>query len=127
MLKHKHLLVHALVKKPIVEKYVAEQWMNDLVSKIGMIKMAGPIVENCELPGNEGISAAVILMTSHSVIHIWPLDEQPSIQLDVYSCSDFSLETIWEHLQIMEPISCEYKFLDRETDFKTLDGGKKTF
>ena len=39
------------------------------------------------------------------------------IQLDVYSCSEFDPETIFEHIQIMKPKKIDYKFLDRENEF----------
>lgn len=119
-LKHEHLLVQAKVVKPIVDCQIARTWLLELIDRIGMKVMAGPIVEDCIVPGNEGISGAVILSTSHSVLHIWPLDDIPTIQFDLYSCSSIDLPTIWKHLEVMEPVSIEYKFLDRSNGFKSI-------
>ncbi|MDR3424232.1 MAG: S-adenosylmethionine decarboxylase [Alphaproteobacteria bacterium] len=124
-LKHKHLLVHAYVAKPIIDVETAKTWIRQLIEKVGMNILMGPIVAYCDTPGNEGISGAVVIETSHSVIHIWSEDVPASVQFDLYSCSDIDLDAVWEHFQVMEPISLDYKFLDRETSFKTLESGTR--
>lgn len=119
-LRHEHLLVRAKVKKPFVDTQVTHTWLQELIKKIGMQILAGPIVEDCKLSGNEGISGAVILSTSHSVLHIWPLDPVPTVQFDLYSCSNIDLDVVFDHFKVMEPIEIEYKFLDRDNHFKSL-------
>jgi S-adenosylmethionine/arginine decarboxylase-like enzyme len=42
------------------------------------------------------------------------------IQLDVYSCKDFEIKTVLLWLQQFEPERIDYKFLDREHEFKTI-------
>lgn len=98
----------------------ASSWLKELVDKLGMKVLAGPMVENCEDENNYGISGAVLLTTSHSVIHIWPNDDIPRVEFDCYSCSDIDLEIIWGHMQCMEPIDIEYKFLDRAKGFRNI-------
>lgn len=119
-LRHEHLLVRAKVKNPLVDKTVAHTWLTSLIQKIGMNILAGPLVEDCTIPGNEGLSGVVILSTSHSVLHVWPKDEVPTVQFDLYSCSNIDLDVVFDHFKVMEPLEIEYKFLDRDNHFKSL-------
>jgi len=127
ILRHEHLLVRATVKNPIKDVEVAKQWMLDLVEKVGMVVLAGPIASYCDVPGNEGITAAVCLSTSHSALHIWDSVEVPYINFDIYSCSAIDLDVVWQHLLVMEPDYIEYKFLDRDQNFSLISEGSKMF
>jgi hypothetical protein len=39
----------------------------------------------------------------------------------VYSCKDFKIKTIWEWLAQFDLEKVDYKYLDRDQGFKTLD------
>ena len=122
-LKHEHLLVSARVKNPIVDTAVAFKWMRDLVDVLGMEVLGGPYIEDCKLPGNEGITGVVLLTTSHSAMHIWPLDKEPRVELDVYSCKSVDINKVFEHFSSMEPIEVTYKFLNRDEGFTEIKSG----
>lgn len=117
-LQHKHLLIHSYCNNPIIDPDIIRQWLLDLVNKINMKVLDGPIAKYCDMKGNEGVSAAVIIETSHIVIHTWSCDG--SVQLDVYSCKDVDKDIIFQHLKVMQPIKTYWKFLDRELDFKEI-------
>ena len=42
------------------------------------------------------------------------------LQLDVYSCKEFDEQIIFKELAIFNPTKIDYKFLDRENNFKNL-------
>jgi S-adenosylmethionine/arginine decarboxylase-like enzyme len=126
-LRHEHLLIQAYIKKPIMDEEIAKKWLSDLIEKVGMKLAAGPVAHFVDTPGNEGITAAACLMTSHCSIHFWSNLTVPLAQMDIYSCSEVDLNVVFDHFAMMEPISLEYKFLNRDGGFKTISEGTKTF
>lgn len=113
---HKHLIIRAEVKKPMIcPEKVSKEWMPNLIEKIGMKILMGPYAVYSEMVGNRGLTAATIIETSHVVMHIWDEDEPAMVQLDVYTCGPLDHEIIVEALQEMEPVKIDMKFLDRET------------
>jgi S-adenosylmethionine/arginine decarboxylase-like enzyme len=124
MVEHKHLIVRAEVKKPIIEVNHAKEWLKILTKIIKMNLVLGPYAAYVEKPNNFGISAVAIIETSHVSLHIWDQVDPPLAQLDVYSCSKFKKEDVFEHLKEMEPTKIEYKFLDRESELKEVELGK---
>ena len=116
-MKHKHLVVRAEVKKPIVNKSKARKFVRSLIKKISMKELYGPVASYCKMKGNRGITAFAIIETSHIALHIWDENNPSLVQFGVYSCSDFTPQTIFEHLKVMDPVHIDYKFLDRESEF----------
>ena len=121
MLVHQHIIIRAEVEKPLNDVDQTRQWMDELIEKINMKKLAGPLVEYCDQPGNKGITAVVIIETSHCALHIWDECNPGLVQLDVYTCSTLPKNKVLEHLQIMEPTKVEYKVLDREHGLQILE------
>lgn len=114
MLQHKHLILRAEINKPPFDTTEVEQWFRELVANLGMNILYGPKAMYCELEHNEGMTAFTILSTSHAVLHTWDRCEQPILQLDIYTCSEFNLDVAWNAIKVFEPGKIEYKFLDRE-------------
>lgn len=114
MLQHKHLIVRAEIDNPPFNTTEVEQWFRDLIANLGMKVLYGPVARYCELEHNEGMTGFAILSTSHAVLHTWDRCEQPIIQLDIYTCSEFNLDIAWAALEVFKPKTIEYKFLDRE-------------
>lgn len=114
MLQHKHLILRAEINNPPFDTTEVELWFRDLVASLGMNILYGPKAMYCELDHNEGMTAFTILSTSHAVLHTWDRCEQPILQLDIYTCSDFNLDIAWNAIKVFEPGKIEYKFLDRE-------------
>lgn len=99
----------------------AGEWLARLVEKIGMKIVSGPHVAWAAAPGNTGITACVLIETSHVSLHVWDSDDPPLVQLDVYTCSDLDPNSVLEELKVLKPIKVEYKYLDRETGLNLLD------
>ncbi len=90
-LDHKHLLVNADVNKPPTETAAVEDFLRRLTALIGMKVKVGPIAAYCDTEGNNGVTGAVCIETSHISIHAWDKADKPYLRLDVYSCMDFDL------------------------------------
>lgn len=121
LLVHKHLLVRAEVKTPIVNKNKAIKFLRKLIKAIDMKAMYGPTASYCKMKGNRGVTAFAIIETSHIAMHIWDEVNPALVQLDVYSCADMNPHKVIEILnQELETVKIEYKFLDRDNDFKEI-------
>lgn len=120
MLEHKHLIVRAEIGLPPTSPEYIEEWLTNLVASLNMKIMMGPIAEYSTIEGNRGLTAAVIIETSHIVIHVWDEEAPAMLQLDVYSCSEVDPEVVWDAIREFEPIHIDYKFLDRKNKFITM-------
>lgn len=112
--EHKHLIVRAEVEKPPTDPLWATNWLTQLVQKIGMKILMGPYATYCDVPGNAGLTAAVIIETSHIVLHVWDEEEYGEIQFDVYTCSSLNPKDIFDELEQFGVVKLEYKYLNRE-------------
>lgn len=121
LLVHKHLLVRAEVKAPIVNKNKAIKFLRTLIKAINMKAMYGPTASYCKMKGNRGVTAFAIIETSHIAMHIWDEVNPALVQLDVYSCAEMDPNKVIEIIkQELDTVKIEYKFLDREHDFKEI-------
>ena len=120
-LVHKHLLVRAEILKPPTSTSWCSMWLTSLISKIDMKILKGPIVAYSDMVGNRGLTGIVIIETSHIAFHSWDEAIPAVIQLDVYSCKDFEPQTIFNELEVFNLKKLEYKFLDRENNFETIE------
>ena len=69
-LVHKHIILRIEAKKPPGAKEL-NSWVSQLVEKIGMKILEGPISANITtIPGNCGPTCVCIIETSHIVMHI---------------------------------------------------------
>ena len=73
-----------------------------------------------DLEGNRGLTGIVVIETSHIALHCWDEKMPYLLQLDVYSCKEFDEQIIFKELAIFNPTKIDYKFLDRENNFKNL-------
>jgi S-adenosylmethionine/arginine decarboxylase-like enzyme len=97
--------------------------MRYLIQDIDMKLLFGPIARYVDVEGNEGLTAIAMIETSHIAMHIWEKEDPPLLQLDVYTCGPFKPGTVLKALQEFNPITIHWKYLDRETDLKTVDIG----
>ena len=124
MLVHKHLLLQARFSaRGRVASYY-ETWMNILIERIGMEKLTEPKAVRSMDKGNKGITCSCMITTSHIVLHTWEDTHPGLLQLDVYSCKDFNIEEVIDHLKTIwvDEHTIQYKYLDRENGFKELNG-----
>lgn len=111
---HKHIILRIEANKPPTETELGP-WVANLVDKIGMKLLAGPIsADITTIPGNCGPTCVCIIETSHIACHVWNETTPALIQLDVYTCGPFNPKVVLEHIQVWSPTKVEYKLLDRE-------------
>ena len=119
-MKHQHLIVRATVEQPPTDQILARLQLTDLVELIDMRILAGPYSEYSSLPGNQGLTVAVIIETSHIVLHTWDETTPALVQLDVYSCKALDINRVFDWFKQYKPATLEYKFLDRETGLEEI-------
>ena len=79
--------------------------------------LAGPYTTYVKEKGNKGMTSVAIIETSHIALHIWDETNPGLMQLDVYSCADFSPQDVFDEVEKMfDTKKIEYKFLDREKE-----------
>jgi S-adenosylmethionine/arginine decarboxylase-like enzyme len=120
MIYHKHLLVNAKVSNPIRTEQEGIEFLQNLVDKIGMKIFHGPfarfIAEDAE--GNSGLTAIVLIETSHISFHIWDQVDPGMLQFDLYTCGELdSDKVLYELKQRFDIKSMDYVLLDRENGF----------
>ena len=121
MLEHKHLIIRAEIKLPITYTSLVEKWAADVIEKLGMKIMMGPFAKYCKTLGNRGITCVSIIETSHVAMHIWDEVKPALVQLDVYSCTEMDPNKIINLIKDeLKTVNIEYKFLDRENNFKEI-------
>ena len=116
-LVHKHLLIKAEVQNPPKDEEQTISWMKKLINKINMNILAGPYSSRVSKKENKGLSGVAIIDTSHISIHTWDEKQPALIQLDVYSCKEFKKSDVIDCLDEFKPVTVEYKYFDRETNF----------
>lgn len=128
MLYHKHLLINAKVRNPMNQEEQAIDFLRTLVDRIDMKIIKGPFAHYVDAKGNEGLTAVVMIETSHIAFHIWDHQDPAMLQFDLYTCGsldqDEVLDTLAQHFDL---ISMDYKMLDRETGFVVEDEGTLVF
>lgn len=122
---HLHLLVKGYIKTPPKEENLLNQWLTELVDKVGMKVVAGPTSVYVNEPGNEGITGTVTLATSHASIHVWDKENPSMFQFDLYSCSNFTPKQVLDHIDENFGLTKAFwQFIDRNGDeFVIIDTG----
>lgn len=123
MLPHKHLIITADIENTYFTENEISKWISDLVKTIEMKILFGPVSIYSTKKENQGITSFCIIETSHIALHLWDEEFPGKLQLDVYSCSNFCKEDIFNSLSFFKPKSVKYKFLDRETNLVDIDNG----
>lgn len=128
MIYHKHLLVNAKVNNPMKDEEEAIEFLRTLVERIDMKIIKGPFAHYVDAPGNEGLTAIVMIETSHIAFHIWDTPTPGMLQFDLYTCGSLDLDevitTLTEYFKLE---SMDYILMDREFGFETEQAGNLTF
>lgn len=112
-LVHQHIVIRSFVNNPPMKEEILNKWLEDLVEKIDMKILMGPISTYLDKEGNRGMTGVCIIETSHIAIHVWDEESPGLIQLDVYSCKDFDKEVVFKHFECFDPVMSEWFMLDR--------------
>ena len=121
---HLHLIVRGFVNNPPKTEEVLNSWLKTLVSKVGMVVVAGPTSIYVNEPGNEGITGTITLATSHASIHIWDAVVPSLVQFDIYSCKEYDIDEVLNHLNEFGLQSCDWIYIDRNNGIEVTSKGK---
>jgi len=115
---HKHLLVNAKVNNPLATQEGGIEFLKNLVDQINMKIIQGPFASYVEVPGNRGLTAIVMIETSHIAFHIWDEPEPALLQFDLYTCGYLDLNKVMESLRsTFDIVDIEWVLFDRENGF----------
>jgi S-adenosylmethionine/arginine decarboxylase-like enzyme len=118
MLFHKHLLINARVNNPMASEDEAIAFLSTLVEKIDMKIIKGPFASYVDKEGNRGLTAIVMIETSHIAFHIWDEVDPGHIQFDLYTCGELDLSKVLlifgEYFDVK---TMDYVLFDRENGF----------
>ena len=118
MILHKHLLVNARVTNPMNTEEHGIEFLKFLVDQINMKIIKGPFASYVDAEGNKGLTAIVMIETSHIAFHIWDEPNPGLLQFDLYTCGSLDLDKAISILKEYFTIeSGEYVLYDRENGF----------
>jgi S-adenosylmethionine/arginine decarboxylase-like enzyme len=120
---HLHLIVRAHVDKPPSSEKELNDWLEELVGLVDMKVVAGPTSVYVHDEGNEGVTGTITLATSHASIHVWDHERPSLVQFDIYSCKEYSIESVFAHLNKFETVSYQWLFIDRNDGIHISSGG----
>jgi len=118
---HNHLLLNAKVNQPPADTAAAITWLTELVDAIDMKIVQGPFASYVAAEGNRGITASVMIETSHIAFHVWDEEEPALLQFDLYTCSTLPfLDVLNKIHEFMDIQSYRYMILERAEDFRMM-------
>lgn len=101
------------------------EFLRSLVESIDMKILQGPFASYVTNEGNKGLTAIVLIETSHIAFHIWDEPAEPLLQFDLYTCGELDhnavLDTVRQAFQVR---SMEWVLFDREDGFIVEDEGE---
>jgi S-adenosylmethionine/arginine decarboxylase-like enzyme len=116
---HKHLLVNAKVRNPINTEQEGIDFLTNLVNKIDMKIIKGPFASYVDKEGNKGLTAIVMIETSHIAFHIWDEVDPALVQFDLYTCGQLELDKVLAIFKETFDVQVlDFVLLDREHGFK---------
>ena len=102
----------------------AISFLQKLVERIDMKIIKGPFASYVDKPGNRGLTAIVMIETSHIAFHIWDEEDPGLMQFDLYTCGELNLPSVLLALgEEFKIISLDYNLFDREKGFVLEDSG----
>jgi S-adenosylmethionine/arginine decarboxylase-like enzyme len=124
VLFHKHILVNAKVKDPMRNEQEAIDFLTNLVNRIDMKIIKGPFASYVDKDGNKGLTAIVMIETSHIAFHIWDEEDPGTLQFDLYTCGSLNKDEVITALKEgFNIVSMDYRLYDREVGFVLEDEG----
>ena len=118
MIFHKHLLVNAKVRNPIKTEQEGIDFLTNLVNQIDMKIIKGPFASYVDKDGNKGLTAIVMIETSHIAFHIWDETDPSLVQFDLYTCGQLELDKVLSIFkQTFDVQKPEFVLFDRENGF----------
>lgn len=117
MIQHKHILINAIIKRPITKIHEGEKFLSDLVTTIDMKRLIRPVCRYVETEGNRGMTGAILIETSHIAFHIWDEEEPAKLRFDLYTCGVLNEQLVLKFVNRQFGfISGDWMLLDREIE-----------
>ena len=118
MALHNQLLINGYSDTPPTDEAFVKQWMEDLVKQIDMKIIQGPYTAYVTKEGNRGLTAVVMIETSHIALHVWDEDNPGMIQFDLYTCSTLPVQDVIDNLKLNLGLKdYSYMVIERENGF----------
>jgi len=119
---HKHLMIRANVVNPPRSPEKVIEWLKIFVESLDMKILQGPFCSYVDQPGNRGLTAVVMIETSHIAFHLWDEHDPALLQFDIYTCGSLdSKKTIKDMSSFFNIKYLEYLYYDRENHFELLE------
>ena len=99
MALHNHVLINGYTLLPPTDEEKTKVWMQALVDSIGMKTIQGPFASYVTKEGNRGLTAIVMIETSHIAMHVWDEGDPAFMQFDLYTCSTRPVEKVVKNLE----------------------------
>lgn len=99
MALHNHVLINGYSLLPPTNEKQTIAWMQELVDSIGMKTIQGPFASYVTKEGNRGLTAVVMIETSHIAMHVWDETDPAFMQFDLYTCSTLPVEKVIKNLE----------------------------
>ena len=118
-------MVNAKVRNPIKTEQEGIDFLTNLVNQIDMKIIKGPFASYVDKDGNKGLTAIVMIETSHIAFHIWDEADPSLVQFDLYTCGQLELDKVLSIFkQTFNVVNMEYVLYDREYGFVEEFSGK---
>ena len=122
MALHNHLLLNAKVNQPPMDTEATIAWLTDLVDAIGMKIVQGPFASYVAAEGNRGMTASVMIETSHIAFHVWDEESPALLQFDLYTCSTLPVPAVIKMIdEFMEFDTYRYIVYERADEFNIVE------
>jgi len=122
MALHNQLLINGYSDTPPTDEAFIKQWMEDLVKQIDMKIIQGPYTAYVTKEGNRGLTAIVMIETSHIALHVWDEDNPGMIQFDLYTCSTLPVQDVIDNLKLNFGLKdYSYMVIERGNGFNILE------
>jgi S-adenosylmethionine/arginine decarboxylase-like enzyme len=119
---HNHLLVNGWTLNPPTDETLVINWMRDLVESIDMKVIQGPYASYVTAEGNRGLTAVVMIETSHIAMHIWDENKPSKVQFDLYTCGELPVKQVLDNLETnLSLFDYTYVVLERTDGFTIED------
>ena len=123
MALHNQLLINGYSDTPPTDEAFIKQWMEDLVKQIDMKIIQGPYTAYVTKEGNRGLTAIVMIETSHIALHVWDEENPGMIQFDLYTCSTLPVQSVIDNLKTNLGLKdYRYMVVERAQGFNILEG-----
>lgn len=122
MALHNHLLVNGYALIPPTDEGKTIEWMKNLVQSIDMKIIQGPFASYVTKEGNRGLTAIVMIETSHIAMHVWDEEDPAFVQFDLYTCSTLPVEKVLKDLEDTFGLhNYQSMVLERSQGFKVVE------